>query len=44
MVVHKVIAALVRDRSGKVVREIVGAPMKESMIEDAVKEALGPGK
>ena len=32
------------DRSGKIVREIVGAPMKETMIEDAVKEALGPGK
>jgi len=32
------------DRSGKVVREIVGAPMQETMIEDAVKEALGPAK
>lgn len=33
------------DRSGKIVHEIVGLPMKETILEDAIKQALGgPGK
>jgi thiol-disulfide isomerase/thioredoxin len=32
------------DRSGKVVDKILGAPPKESILEEAIKKALGPGK
>jgi thiol-disulfide isomerase/thioredoxin len=32
------------DRSGKVVQEIVGRPMEESAIEDAIKQSLDSGK
>lgn len=32
------------DRSGKIVHKILGAPMKESILEDAIKQAMGPGK